>query len=81
MFLPVVLLPYIAMVVFLFVLFACAGPLSSWGVPPHVIQLLGRWRSDAYWRYIQVAAAYIAEVMWQMARFPPAPPGARGLGP
>jgi hypothetical protein len=58
-----------------------ASALASWGVPPHVIQILGRWRSDAYRRYIHVADDYITGVTWQMARSPPAPPGARGPGP
>ena len=58
-----------------------ASALASWGVPPYVIQVLGRLRSDAYRRYIHVADDCIAAVAWQMARFPPAPPGARGLDP
>ena len=41
--------------------------LANMGVPDYVIQILGRWRSDAYQRFVHFSGAYIARLHVVMA--------------
>ena len=45
-----------------------ATMLAQLGVPPYVIQSLGRWASDAYRRYIDFSDDFLAQVQGGMAR-------------
>ena len=49
-----------------------ASALAAWGVPQYTIQILGRWRSDAYIRYLQVDDNFITSANRLMAQ-PPSP--------
>ena len=47
------------------------------GIPDTDIQLLGRWKSDAYKRYIEVRPEHIFSVSRRLQTSPPGPPHAR----
>ena len=44
-----------------------ATNLANLGVPDYVIQIMGRWRSDAYKRYLHFSDAYISQLHARMA--------------
>ena len=45
-----------------------ASALSDAGVEGHVIQILGRWKSDAYIQYIQMSEDFLAQTTFSMVR-------------
>ena len=45
-----------------------ASALAAVGTPPYVIQLMGRWRSDAYTRYVTFSDEFILNANCRMAR-------------
>ena len=44
-----------------------ATNLANLGVPDYVIQIMGRWRSDAYKRYLHFSDSYIRQLHVRMA--------------
>lgn len=48
-----------------------ATTLSFLGVPGHIIQLLGRWKSDCYVRYLSISADGRRDLMAEMATMKP----------
>ena len=47
-----------------------ASALSDAGVEGHVIQILGRWKSDAYTKYIQMSEDFLKETAKKMVKRP-----------
>ena len=45
-----------------------ASALANAGVPGHVIQIMGRWRSDAYTQYLQLSDEFVARSNLDMTR-------------
>ena len=44
--------------------------MSDAGVEGHVIQILGRWKSDAYTKYIQMSEEFLRNTMCSMVKCP-----------
>ena len=45
-----------------------ATALASAGIPAHIIQIMGRWQSNAFIKYIEIPDDFIAEAHRSMTR-------------
>ena len=55
-----------------------ASALSDAGVEGHVIQILGRWKSDAYTKYIQMSEEFLRDTTRSMTKGPKRVKGSKG---